>query len=358
MQTVNVLIVDDSKVAQLLLAHILETDPQIRVIGTADDGQAALEFVNQRRPDVILMDIQMPRMDGFEATRRIMETQPVPIIVCSGAAKADDVTTTFRVMEAGALACVEKPPGREHPDFERLAAGIRQNVRVMSEVKVVRRWAKARLGLVRPAPTRSGSSPLPAQAIKAVAIGASTGGPQVLQQILAALPKAFPAPILIVQHIAHGFLPGLCEWLNQTTGFRIQIAAYGMAPLSGHVYLAPDDYHMGMTAHDRIVLTREAPENHLRPAISYLFRSLAQVYGPAAAGVLLTGMGRVGAADLLKMMEAGAVTFAQDAESSVVHGMPGEAIRLGGATHVLAPDRIADALAALVNRQAEAGTPP
>ena len=354
MQTVNVLIVDDSKVAQLLLAHILETDPQIRVIGTADDGQAALEFVNERRPDVILMDIQMPRMDGFEATRRIMETQPVPIIVCSGAAKADDATTTFRVMEAGALACVEKPPGREHPDFERLAASIRQNVRVMSEVKVVRRWAKARLGLPRPHATRSASSP--AQSIKVVGIGASTGGPQVLQQILAALPKGFPAPILIVQHIAHGFLPGLCEWLNQTTGFRIQIAAYGMTPLPGHVYLAPDDYHMGMTPNDRIVLTREAAENHLRPAVSYLFRSLAHVYGPAAAGVLLTGMGRDGAAELLQMKEAGAVTFAQDAESSVVHGMPGEAIRLGGATHVLSPDRIAEALAALVTRQAGAGT--
>ena len=349
-QTIGVLIVDDSTVAQVLLTEILESDPQIRVIGTAGDGQAAIDFVNQRRPDVILMDIHMPRMDGFEATRRIMETQPVPIVACSATTKTEEATTAFRVLEAGALACIEKPPGREHANFEQLAHNIRQTVKVMSEVKVVRRWAKARLA---PSP---GSQPRPGQArtfdgIQVVGIGASTGGPQVLQQILAALPRAFSAPILIVQHIAYGFLPGLCDWLNQTTGFRTQIGAYGVAPLPGHVYLAPDDFHMGMNGNGRIVLTKEEPENHLRPAVSYLFRSLAEVYGPAAVGVLLTGMGKDGAVELKLMKERGAVTIAQDAETSVVHGMPGEAIKLGAVTHVLQADRIAEVLVSLVNRR-------
>lgn len=347
--TIDVLVVDDSKVAQLLLSDILHADPLIRVIGTAADGQAALDFLKQRRPHVILMDIHMPRMDGFEATRRIMETQPVPIVACTATTKVDEAATAFRVMEAGALTCVEKPPGRHHPNFEELAANIRQTVKVMSEVKVVRRWARARLA---PAGSAARREPVgPPGAIRIVGIGASTGGPQVVQQILAALPKGFPAPILIVQHIAHGFLPGLCDWLNQTTGFCVQIGAYGVAPLAGHVYLAPDDFHMGMSSNGRMVLTREDPESHLRPAVSYLFRSLADAYGASAIGVLLTGMGRDGASELKLMKERGAITIAQDAETSVVHGMPGEAIRLGGATHVLQSDRIADVLVSVVNRR-------
>ena len=346
---IDVLVVDDSKVAQMLLTHILESDPQIRVIGAVDDGQAALEFLSVRAPDVILMDIHMPRMDGFEATRRIMETQPVPIIVCSGITNPKDVATTFRVMEAGALACVGKPVGREHPDFDATAENIRQTVRLMSEVKVVRRWALGRVApatpVVRPAPPNG--APV---GVTVVGVGASTGGPQVLQQILGGLPKTFPVPILIVQHIAQGFLRGLAEWLNQTTALQIHIGAHGVHPLPGHVYLAPDDFQMGISASGRILLTKEEPENHLRPAAACLFRSLADVCGPAAVGVLLTGMGKDGAAELKRMKEHGAVTIAQDRDSSVVHGMPGEAIRLGGATHVWPADKIAGGLLAVVLR--------
>ncbi len=352
---ISVLVVDDSKVAQMLLVHILESDPEIRVVGAVSDGQAALEFLEEHVPDVILMDIHMPGMDGFEATRRIMETQPVPIIVCTATTDPKEVATTFRVMEAGALACVEKPVGREHADFDQIAAHLRQTVKLMSEVKVVRRWARARLA---PAPTPVArpvaSSRAPAE-IKVIGFGASTGGPQVLQEILASLPKAFPVPILIVQHIAHGFLPGLAEWLNQTTGFQIHVGAHGVWPLPGHVYLAPDDFHMGISVSGRILLTKEEPENGLRPAVSYLFRSLAEVCGPGAVGVLLTGMGKDGAAELKLMKDSGAVTIAQDRESSIVHGMPREAIEIGGATHVLAADKIADGLLAVVTRRNGAG---
>ena len=355
MSTITVLVVDDSNVARMLLVHILESDPQIRVIGAVSDGQAAVDFVTQQAPDVILMDIHMPQMDGFEATRRIMETHPVPIVICTATANPREVATTFRVMEAGALACVEKPVGREHADFEQRAADLRQTVKLMSEVKVVRRWARARLAsALAPAAHPVDVKPAPAK-VTLIGIGASTGGPQVLQAILAALPKAFPVPILIVQHIAQGFLPGLAEWLNQTTGLQIQIGAYGVNPLPGHVYLAPDDFHMGVSRSGRILLTKEEPHNHLRPAVSYLFRSLADVCGPAAVGVLLTGMGKDGAGELKLMKDTGAVTIAQDRDSSVVHGMPGEAIGLGGATHVLPADEIAGALVALVSHSSGAG---
>ena len=331
----------------MLLVHILESDPEIHVAGVVAGGEAALAFVSERPPDVIVMDIHMPGMDGFEATRRIMETRPVPIVVCSGTANPKEVATAFRVMEAGALACVEKPAGRGHPEYDQMAAHLRETVKMMSEVKLVRRWPRGRVPPAETPTARSIVKSAPGR-IQVVGIGASTGGPQVLQEILVSLPKAFPVPILVVQHMAHGFLPGLAEWLNQTTSFQVHIGAYGISPLPGHVYLAPDDFHMGMSASGRILLTKEAQQNHLRPAVSYLFRSLAEVCGPAAVGVLLTGMGKDGAAELKLMKDRGAATIAQDRDSSVVNGMPGEAVRLGGAVHVLPADKIAHGIVSAV----------
>jgi two-component system chemotaxis response regulator CheB len=348
-QQINVLVVDDSKVARLILVHLLDSDPQIHVIGAVNDGQAALDFVRDNKPDVIVMDIHMPNLDGFETTRLIMETQPVPIIICTSTTNPKEVVTTFRTMEAGAVACVEKPVARERADFEQLVANLLETVKLMSEVKVVRRWPRAR--------STPGTSPRLFESASACAgvtligIGASTGGPPVLQTILSGLTKDFPAALLIVQHVSRGFLPGMAEWLNQTTGLQVHVAAHGTCPLPGHAYLAPDDFHMGVSSGGRIVLSGEEPENGLRPAVSYLFRSLAEARGPDAVGVLLTGMGKDGAAELKLMKDKGAVTIAQDRESSVVHGMPGVAIELGGATHVLAADKIAAALVTLVNRK-------
>ena len=333
----------------MLLGHILDSDPQIQVIGAASNGREALEFVARHRPDVILMDILMPEMDGFEATRRIMETQPVPIVVCSGSVNAREAATLFRLMEVGAVACVEKPLGNEHKDFEATVAKLLQTVKLMSEVKVIRRWPRREKTITGPVPV-----PAPDRAdatVQAIGIGASTGGPPVLQTILAGLPKNFPVPVLIVQHIASGFLPGLADWLNQTTGLQVHIAAYGIQPLPGHVYLAPDDFQLGVGAGVRLVLSKEQPHDGLRPSVGYLFRSLAEVCGRNAVGVLLTGMGRDGAEELKLMKDRGALTIAQDKETSVVHGMPGEAIALQGVTCVLAADKIAAALVAIVNKQ-------
>ena len=343
------LIVDDSNAVRMLLGHILDSDPQIRVIGAATNGREALEFVARKKPDVILMDVLMPEMDGFEATRRIMETYPVPIVICSAGSNTREAATLFRLMEAGAVACVETPVGREHKDFEETVANLLQTVKLMSEVKVVRRWPRREKtsGASAPplAPSRAHS------AVQAVGIGASTGGPPVLQTILAGLPKDFPVPVLIVQHIASGFLTGLTEWLNQTTGLQIHIAAYGIQALPGHVYLAPDEFHMGVGAGIRLVLSKEERDNGLRPSVGYLFRSLAAVCGRNAVGVLLTGMGQDGAEQLKVMKDRGALTIVQDRETSVVHGMPGAAIALDAATAVLPADRIAPALVSFVNQQ-------
>lgn len=340
---ITVLVVDDSAVALLHLVHLLESDPKIRVIGTVTTGQDALDFLRQQSPNAILMDLHMPGMDGFEATRRIMETKPVPIIICTAATDTTQVALSFRSLEAGAIACVAKPVGSEHADFSVMAENLRQTVKLMSEVKVVRRWPRP-LSAPTKAVTRPDDNRATTRGLRIIGIGASTGGPPVLQTILAGLPKDFPVPVLVVQHITQGFLPGLAEWLNQTTGLQIHIAAYGCTPLPGHVYLAPDGYHMKLNASGRIVLTKEAQENGLRPSVSHLFRSLAEVCAADAVGVLLTGMGKDGAAELKEMKDRGATTIAQDRESSVVHGMPGEAIALGGATHILSADKIANFL--------------
>lgn len=342
---IKVLVADDSTVTRMFLVHLLESDPRIRVVGAVSDGQAALDFVIDSKPDVVLMDIHMPKLDGFEATRLIMETVAVPIIICSAAANTKDMDIAFRAMEAGAIACIEKPIGREHGDFEALAAHLLETVRLMSEVKVVRRSVRTRA-----APLQKTELQAPVE-IKVIGVGASTGGPPVLQTILAALPKDFSVPLLVVQHIARGFVTGMAEWLNQTTSLQVRIASHGVYPKAGHVYLAPDDFHMGVGVGGEIILTREEPENHLRPSVAFLFRSLAAVHGPNALGLLLTGMGKDGAAELKTMKDRGAITIAQDKDSSVVHGMPGVAIALGGATHVLAPDRIANALITLINNR-------
>jgi two-component system chemotaxis response regulator CheB len=347
---IKVLVVDDSKVARMLMTHVLGADPKIQVIGTANDGLEALEFVQNEKPDVVVMDIHMPNLDGFEATRRIMETHPLPIIICTATANPAEIVDTFRLMEVGAVACIEKPISPANPNFDNVVGNLLQTIKLMSEVKVVRRWPRARTAALAARATAEAAWKSPTAAVHVIGIGASTGGPPVLQTILASLPKDFTVPVLIVQHIAKGFLPGLVDWLNQTTGWQVHIAAHGMIPLPGHAYLAPDDYHMGVTAGHRITLSREEPIGNLRPAVAFLFRTLASVYGARAVGVLLTGMGRDGAAELKLMKDAGAETIAQDRESSVVHGMPGEAIAAGAAIHVLPADKIADTLITLVRR--------
>ena len=347
---IKVLVVDDSPVVQELLVHILSTDPEIQVIGTADNGEEALEAVKNTKPDVITMDIHMPKANGFDATRRIMETYPTPIVIVSGSSSIQEVATTFRAVEAGALAVIPCPRGIGHPEHEATAEELLQTVKLMSEVKVVRRWPRPSTTQKAPSHVQVSARRVPAE-IQIVAVGASTGGPLALQTFLSQLPKDFPVPLVIVQHMARGFVQGFVEWLTQSSGFPVHVATGGEHPLPEHAYVAPDGVHMGVGIDGRIMLSTDGPENGLRPSVSYLFRSVAQVFGRKAIGILLTGMGRDGAEELKVMKDRGAITFVQDQDSAVVHGMPGAAIKLDAATYVLPPERIAIALTGLVKEK-------
>src|SRR5450759_406987 len=352
---IKVLVVEVSPVVRGFLVYILGSDPGIRVVGTANNGEEALEAVKRYRPDVITMDIHMPKMDGLEATRRIMEIDPTPIVIVSGSTDSHENTKTFRAMEAGALAVLARPTGIGHSDHENTARELVQTVKLMSEVKVVRRWPQTRREPVPPAAAKvvaGEAAKVPAK-VKVIAMGASTGGPPVLQTILAMLPRDFPLPVLIVQHMATGFISSFVEWLAQSSVLPVHVAMHGELMLPGHIYVAPDECQMKVEYGGKIVLTKDKPENGLRPSVSYLFRSLAAVYGGGAVAGLLTGMGRDGAEELRLLKEKGAVTFAQDKDSSVVHGMPGEAIKLDAATFILAPDKIAAVLTDLANNKKE-----
>jgi two-component system, chemotaxis family, protein-glutamate methylesterase/glutaminase len=347
---IRVLIVDDSLVVREFLQHILSSDPDIQVVGMARDGEEAVRLVHRIKPDVVTMDLHMPKMDGYQAIRKIMETHPVPVIIVSSNWDPQEVGKSFRAMEAGAVAALVKPQGIGHPDYPNAARELIQTVKLMSEVKVVRRWVRPpREGAAPSLAPRPVPRPRPAD-ISIIAVGASTGGPPVLQTILSLLPKDLPVPIVIVQHIARGFVQGLLAWLTQTTGFPMHLASHGDRMLAGHVYFSPDDHHLGVDSAGCAILSVDPPENGLRPSVSFLFRSVARNFGSRAIGVLLTGMGRDGAEELRLMRERGAVTFAQDQASSVVHGMPGEAIKLDAAVHILAPEAIAESLRSLTGR--------
>jgi two-component system chemotaxis response regulator CheB len=345
---IKVLVVEDSAVVRELLMHILSSDPDIQVIGTASNGEEAVKSVGDTRPDIVTMDINMPKMDGFEATRIIMETTPTPIVIVSASWDPKEVQKTFRAMEAGALAAVRKPVGVAHPDYKDQAKELIQTVKLMSEVKVIRRQSRIKHGKGFPAGLAVNDLIPSTTDVKVVAIGASTGGPPVIETILSGLPKDFLAPLLIVQHIAPGFVQGFADWLANSCRFTVRIATQHEFPLPGHAYIAPDGVHMGMDTSGRIVFDGSEPENGLRPAVSYLFRSVAEVFGKNTVGVLLTGMGKDGAYELKMMKEKGAITIAQDKESCVVYGMPGEAVNLNAATYVLSPPKIAELLAGLL----------
>lgn len=347
---VKVLIVDDSPVARQLLEFILSRDPGITVIGTATNGEEAIQAVRDKKPDLITMDINMPKMNGFDATRTIMETTPVPIIIVSGSENIHEIATSFKAMEAGAVTLMPRPPGANHPKFEAMAKSLVDAVKTYAEIKVVRRFPQKGTGSVTQTYLKAKMKIEPIKdGAQIVAIGASTGGPVVIQTLLSGLKKGFPLPLVIVQHMTLGFGEGFAEWLQGTTGFPIHIAVNGEYLLPGHAYIGADGYHVGFSNDNRIMLTNAPPENGVRPSVSFLFRSVRQVYGNRVIALLLTGMGRDGADELKSLKDCGALTIVQDEQSSVVHGMPGEAIKLGAAMYVLSPEKIVDVLNEITN---------
>jgi two-component system, chemotaxis family, protein-glutamate methylesterase/glutaminase len=341
---IRVLVVDDSAVIRESLAYGLTASPDIQVVGTAIDGEQAVALADRLRPDVITMDIHMPVMDGLTATRRIMETRPVPIIIVSGSPTAREVATTFHALEAGAVWFIPRPKGYGSPDYRHTTEELTRMVRLMAEVKVVRRWPKKVPGRnqepVQPL-IRTDARPEKRQAVELITMGCSTGGPQTLQTILSALRPDLPVPVLIVQHMSRGFVEGFAGWLSSTTKFSVSVGVHGDRCNAAHAYVAPDDCHLEISSEGTVILTKAPPENGVRPSVCRLFRSAAESFGGKAIGVLLTGMGSDGAKGLKALREKGGITIAQDEQSSIVYGMPAAAAELGAAVHVLPPEGIA-----------------
>ncbi len=348
---IRVLIVDDSPTIRLLFTEILSAEPDLRVVGVAADGEQAVERAQTLKPDLITMDINMPRVDGLEATRRIMTLCPTPIVVVSASLDSADLTSSFAAIQAGALDVIEKPHSTDPRDFEGIRRRLVMAVRLMAGVKVVRRRAAKPVptGALMPAAVAAPAA-RPRTSFRLVAIGASTGGPMALHTLLAGLPRDFPAPVVVVQHMSAGFLPGLVNWLQLDCALPVHIATEGQAAQPGQVYFAPDDHHLTVGTRGVLRLTNAPPISHVRPSATVLFESVGLLYGREALGVLLTGMGDDGAAGLKALHDRGGLTLAQDEATSVVYGMPRVAAELGAVDHVVPLANMAGSLVEWVGK--------
>jgi two-component system chemotaxis response regulator CheB len=332
----RVLIADDSATNRALLTQILQSDSDIHVVAEAKNGLEAVELAQRLRPQVITMDIRMPRMDGFAATKEIMIVAPAPIVIVTGSSEGREVELAMHALRAGAATVLPRPAGPGAAQFDDEAHKFVATIKAMAQVKVVRRWRRSPRAeaTVRPA---AGNGAL----VTAVAIATSTGGPAALQCLLSQLPATFPAPLLVVQHISPGFTPGLVAWLNTVSALRLKVAEHGEALLRHTVYLAPDKRHLGVTQRGTILLSETPPIHGFRPSGTFLFESVASVFGSSAVAIILTGMGEDGVDGLRAVRQAGGKVIAQDEDSAVVFGMPKAAIAAGVVDVVLPLDSIA-----------------
>ncbi|MBI5815963.1 MAG: chemotaxis-specific protein-glutamate methyltransferase CheB [Nitrospinae bacterium] len=338
---IKVLLVDDSIVAQALLKKMLSTSPDISVVGSAHDGEEALSMIPVLDPDVIITDIHMPRMDGLKFTETVMDKFPRPILVVSVSVERNSVNV-FRMLQSGAIDVFPKPKAGGEEEFALRAGELISKVRILAGVHVMRR----KEGM------ETHKAPLPsslltggkAKNFSLVAIGASTGGPQALYEILSRLPRDFSIPVICVQHISDGFIDGMVEWLQTGCQLEVRKARHGEIPLPGNVYFPGEGAHLIVDSYGAFRYLDEPPVNGHRPSITLAFKSIAREFGSGAIGVLLTGMGNDGAEGLKTLDSAGAVTIAQDADTCVVFGMPKSAIDIGAAQYVLPLEEIAPAI--------------
>jgi two-component system, chemotaxis family, protein-glutamate methylesterase/glutaminase len=342
---IRVLVVDDSPTARLLLVEILRADAEMEVVGQAADGVEAVEMVKRLRPDIVTMDVHMPRLDGFAATKRIMIEAPTPILITTSV-DPGTLSVSLEAVRMGALAVHAKPGDPRAPGFDEEARELVRQVKAMSQVKVVRHY--------HPDPVRMAPILAPPDAVlhdvaaQVVAIAASTGGPAALHRILTTLPADFPVPILVVQHMSRGFSPGFADWLDKASPLRVKLAEAGEALQPGTVYVAVDDHHLCISSSHRIRLSTGPPVDGFRPSGTVLFQSAAAAFGRGLVGVILTGMGRDGVDGLRAIRRAGGRTVAESEASAVVYGMPGAAVEAGLADFILPLDQVCAALAGLL----------
>lgn len=338
---IKVLCVDDSALIRNLLREIIDTQPDMKVVAVAPDPLVARDLIKQHNPDVLTLDVEMPRMDGLDFLERLMRLRPMPVLMVSSLTQAGS-EVTLRALELGAVDFIAKP-----------SLGIRDGMLDYAEEIVSRIRAAARSRPRQRPPINTPVTALRAPMIsseKLIIIGASTGGTEAIRQVLEPLPANSPA-ILITQHMPGGFTRSFAERLNRLCRIGVKEAENGERVLPGHAYIAPGDHHLELArsgANYIIRLHDGAPVNRHRPSVDVLFNSAARCAGRNAVGALLTGMGKDGAAGLLEMRQAGSSTLAQDEQSCVVFGMPREAIALNAATEVTALSEIAPRLMSLV----------
>lgn len=330
----RVLLVEDSPSQRALAARVIRHAPGFELAGEATNGTEAIRQIEALQPDIVLMDCHMPVMDGVAATRAIMHRCPVPIVVSSSTYESQDVHPGLEALREGALAIVPKLPDPASASFDAVAAELLLSLRLMAEVRVVRRMTPR-------VPAEAAHAGAPEGAIRIIALGASTGGPPAIREVLKGIGPDIAAPVLVVQHMTAGFLPGFRSWLERSSGLPVEIATPALPARPGHVYLAPEGRHLGLDRIGRIHLSDAPPENGFRPSVSALFRSVADAAGPGVLAVLLTGIGEDGAAGLAHVASRGGLTVIQDRETAAAYGMPGAALRIGAAQRVLAPADIA-----------------
>ncbi len=334
----KVLVVDDSAVVRKLLGDALSREPDIHVVGGAADPYVARELIFQHRPDVLTLDIEMPRMDGLSFLARLMAHHPMPVVVVSSITQSGSVASV-EALRLGAIDVIAKPGGPS--SVGEVTTQLVRRLRALRQGPAIR-WgahlhdgeAAPRAAALSPSAVRATpSGPLPGL----VVIGASTGGTQAIETVLTRLPGNVP-PVLIVQHMPAGFTRAFAARLDSTCPMRVCEAEGGEILQPGTAYIAPGDRHMVVErvgVRLKTVLREGPPVHYQRPAVDVLFHSAARLQGVPIVGVVLTGMGADGAEGLLALRKAGAETMAQDERSCVVFGMPREAIAIGGATHVV-----------------------
>lgn len=340
MTTNKVVLVEDSPVALEILQRLLNSSPEVDVVGIARDGIEGLEVITRTRPDVICTDLLMENMDGLELTKRVMAADPRPILVISNFVRKTDVDNVFRLLQAGAADVFPKPMTDSPTDYEKLRNALVTKIKVLSSMKVSQR----RQQLPTTTPKSATSGRFSAQGImtnvsrlKIVAIGASTGALPAIQKILSQLPPNFPLPIVCTVHVSQGVLAGLVNWLSAECALRAKIAEVGEFPLPGVVYFAPEKCDLELDSQGKFIYANCPTDNKHCPSITVTFQSLARCYGKATAGVLLTGIGRDGAEGLQAISQVGGLTVGQDG----AFGMVKEAIALNAVQQLLAIDQIA-----------------
>jgi len=346
MKKIRVMIVEDSPVVRALLEYSIGRDPRLEVCATAGSAEDAMRILEHLSPDIIAMDIRLPGMDGLEATRRIMSTNPIPIVVVAASIESGKWNTTpMEALRAGALTVLEKPTGTTNADYEALAERLCTQLVIMSQVKLVRQHDNRETHAAGGRIHRSACGG--PGALKMLVIVCSTGGPAALIQLLGRLGANFPLPVLLVQHMTASFVESFASWLQSVNPLAVKVVNDACVPVAGAVYVASAERHLRLDA-GRLWLDPADPISFQRPSGTLMFHSMAHDLGPAALGVLLTGMGDDGASGLLDIRRSGGYTIAEDESTAVVYGMPAAAVRMGAVCESLPLPAIAPRILDLI----------